>query len=118
MLLDRLRMFFVSIVTLAAIVGAVDVFGATPKPFWEVINSKDSVVSVSTSDSELQVFDVWVTDGHIYITTEETIEVKVFSILGQLITSKTISPGIVKLTISVPGVYIVKAGSATRRVTL
>lgn len=88
--------------------------GATPR--WEAIQVPDraDIERVETSE-DLEIF---AKDGYIYITTSRPVTVKVFTILGQLISQETISPGIHRLRIASRGIYILKAGTATRRITL
>lgn len=57
-------------------------------------------------------------NGCIYLTTEQRIEVKVFTILGQMILTQTLEPGTYRLPITSRGIYIVKIGSATHRIIL
>lgn len=59
-----------------------------------------------------------VADGYIYIWAEKPVTVKLFSILGQLITQDTLKPGLHRIKLTSRGIYIVRAGTSTRRVTL
>ena len=52
------------------------------------------------------------------ITVDRPTTVKVFSILGQLITQKQIAAGKVRLHMDTRGIFILKAGGATRRINL
>ena len=85
-------------------------------PRWESIEIPDraDIERVETSDG----LDILVKEGYIYITTTRPVTVKVFTILGQLISQETITPGTHRLRIAARGIYILKAGSATRRITL
>lgn len=62
--------------------------------------------------------EVAVKDQVIYISTDRAIDVKVFTILGQLISSETLGPGTHRLQVKSRGIYILKAGSVTRRITI
>ncbi len=81
-------------------------------PGWETISS--STADLGDSDR----IDVVVKDGYIYITTNHVVNVKIFSILGQLISQKTLQPGTSRLRVPARGIYILKAGTYTRRVTV
>ena len=72
--------------------------------------------TVDNPDSER--FDVRVRDGYIIVTTERAVNVKLFSILGQLISQQTLQPGVWRLKVKARGVYILKTDTTTRRVTV
>lgn len=65
-----------------------------------------------------EVLDIQVKDGYVYVTTSRPVTVKIFSILGQLISQKTIPAGTSRTYISSRGIYILKVGSVTKRVTI
>lgn len=62
--------------------------------------------------------EITVRDGWVYVTTPKPVTVKIFTILGQLITSETIRPGTKRIHISSRGIYILRAGTVTRRITI
>lgn len=62
--------------------------------------------------------EVWVRDGYVYITAQRPVTVKIFSILGQLISQETVPAGTYRLHLASRGIYILKAGTLTRRITL
>lgn len=82
-------------------------------PVWDVVELRDVAPGADTDAIEVET-----RDGHIYITTARTVEVRVYTILGQLITKRKISPGTVRLTLGPRGVYILKTETATRRINL
>lgn len=57
-------------------------------------------------------------DGYIYVTTSRAVIVKLFSILGQLISQENLPSGTHRLRVATRGVFILKAGTVTRRITL
>lgn len=61
---------------------------------------------------------VTVSDGYVYVAVNERTTVKMFTILGQLIVQETLSPGIYRYKLTTRGIYLLKIGSITRRVTL
>lgn len=75
-------------------------------------------VSVRMESVENERAVIGCRDGIIYITAMAPVEVRVFNILGQLITSSSLRPGSYRLAIEAHGIYIVKIGSATRRVVI
>lgn len=84
-------------------------------PLWEVVTLTDAT---PRPDSGRELADVAVADGKVYITVDRPVTVRVFSILGQLITQKQLAPGRHRLTLGNKGIYILKAGADTRRVNI
>ncbi|MDE6098368.1 MAG: hypothetical protein K2G24_05720 [Muribaculaceae bacterium] len=79
---------------------------------WEYIEQ----VRVDPSDDER--IDVEVRDSFIYITTNKPLTVKVCTILGQLVSQEKIPAGVSRIRLAQRGVYILKAGTVTRRVNI
>ena len=89
--------------------------GAAPK--WEEVNNPPVEVVMEAGESDTAAHST-VKDGYVYITTTEPITVKVFTILGQLISSEKIPAGTHRLKINARGIYILKIGGTTRRITI
>ena len=62
--------------------------------------------------------DVTVKGQYIYLYSTRAVTIRLYSILGQLITQQAIQPGSTRIKAPGRGVYILKAGSITRRVTI
>lgn len=60
--------------------------------------------------------EVYLRDGYIYIMTPKAVNVKLLSILGQLVTQQNLSAGVSRIKVPAPGIYILKAGEMTVRV--
>jgi len=107
----------------AIILFAIGLFATTPvyaagdSPEWEVVSQRPrgQEQALPTGQEGLEVV---VRDGAVYITVTQPVRVEVFSILGQLITHKKIEEGTVRLTLRHKGIYILKAGSVTKRINL
>ncbi len=82
---------------------------------WEEMESE---LVVTDRGDNGDVLDITVKDGYVYVTTSKPVTVKIFSILGQLISQKTIQPGTSRTRITARGIYILKVGSVTRRITI
>ena len=106
-----MRKFLIScILAFAALVVA-----AAP-PAWEGVNApRPEIVQEMEMDSQTEIV---VRDGAIYLWVAKPTNVKIFSILGQLISSENLQPGLHRLRLTSRGIYILQAGSTTRRVTL
>lgn len=104
------------LIAILAIVAAstIMLMGATPS--WEEVTAPVPAVT-HTFDPEAEV-EVAVRDGYIYLRTEKAVTVKVFSILGQLISQETVKPGLSRIKMSARGIYILRVGTLTRRITI
>ncbi|MCM1449284.1 MAG: T9SS type A sorting domain-containing protein [Clostridiales bacterium] len=85
---------------------------------WEEMESELVAASSDREPSTAEVLDVTVRDGYVYVTTSKTVTVKIFSILGQLISEKKLHPGTSRTRITARGIYILKVGTQTRRITI
>lgn len=107
-----------TLLTLVLLLASAMAFAAPPR--WEGVSGHvrgiETVVTGQGIDAE-QV-DVIVRDGYIYLACRRETPVKVFTILGQLISSQTLPAGTHRLRMSAKGIYILKTDNATRRVTL
>lgn len=90
---------------------------AAGAPLWEVVTLTDMPAD-NADISRRENVEVEVVEGKILITVDRPVKVEIYSILGQLITSRQVKPGTVRLSLNQRGVYILKAGSTTRRVNL
>lgn len=93
--------------------------GATRR--WERIDTPAGLsFEYRHSDDENEDVDVAVavSDGYIYLVSQEPVEVRVFTILGQLLSQEKLGAGVHRFHIKSRGIYILKIGSMTRRVTI
>ena len=87
--------------------------GANAASAWERTGGK-----IQTERIEAEGPEVRVSEGYVYVTTSRTTTVKVFSIMGQLISPETIQPGISRFRLPSRGIYILKVGTVTKRITI
>jgi len=106
-------MRIVTVILLAFVLAAVPVVQAQRQ--WEEMESE--LVVTDRGDGG-DVLDISVRDGYVYVTTSKPVTVKIFSILGQLISQKVLQPGTARTRINARGIYILKVGSVTRRITI
>lgn len=66
---------------------------------------------------EAEDIDIMVQGGYIYVSTSHQVTLKVFTILGQTVAQATLAPGNHRLRLPAKGIYILKLGSVTRRIT-
>jgi len=62
--------------------------------------------------------EIFQKSGAIVIRTQRTIQVRVYTILGQLVSQATLSPGTSELRLNSRGIYLVKIGNLTQKVAL
>lgn len=104
---------FISVL-IVALIGVVGAQGA-PKG-WEPVRSEH----VSTAKSVMKdvEFEVKTTSGAIVVQNNQPVQIKIFTILGRLISSETLQPGSARFTLPAHGVYIVKIGDLTCKVAV
>ena len=90
--------------------------GGTPQ--WEIVTQTENSDNARDDLSTKETVEITTRDGALYITVDRPMKVEIYSILGQLITSRKVQAGTIRLTIAQRGVYILKAGSTTRRINL
>ena len=95
------------LLTLAA---ALTVPATAQKSRWEQVETARGDLS-----EELAVV---VRDNYIYITVYRPTAVKLFTILGQPVSQVTLPAGTSRFKVAARGIYILKAGSTTRRITI
>lgn len=88
-------------------------------PKWESVNVSGQMAALTERTAETsESVEVIVNDGYIYVSCQRPTTVKVFTILGQLISQETLPAGTHRLRMSSKGIYILKAADVTRRVTI
>ncbi len=87
----------------------------TAARMWEPVKTEypDSKSIAKDTDVEIKVGQ-----GHLVVIANRQVNIKVFSILGQLISSENLPAGTHRLAGNPHGVYIVKAGDLTCKVVL
>lgn len=87
--------------------------GVTAKG-WEPVRTDVSGLTAVASDGDLEVR---VVSGHVVISTSQQVQIKIFTILGQVVSNETIPAGVSRLSLS-HGVYIVKVGDLTCKIAV
>ena len=112
-----LRRIALSIILVCLAAAVTPVLATSRAPQWEVVTVTDSGTAADT-DNNTPALDIRTVGGQIYITVARRCHIQVFTILGQLVTEKTVDSGTVRLTLGNRGVYILKSGTTTRRINL
>lgn len=84
---------------------------------WEPIDRMPRTVSVEQIQSVDEVVTA-VSDGYLYLSVRQRTSVKLFTILGQPVMHSVVNPGNYRLRLPARGIYLLKIGGATRRVTI
>ncbi|MDD2961252.1 MAG: T9SS type A sorting domain-containing protein [Muribaculaceae bacterium] len=84
---------------------------------WRETNREVNVPSLS-DPNQTEGIEIYATQNTIIIRTPKKIQVRVFTILGQLVSQATLNVGTSELKISSRGIYIIKIGNITQKVAL
>lgn len=78
----------------------------------------EHIEQLRSDPSDDEYVDVEVRDSYIYVFTNKPVTVKICTILGQVVSQEKIPAGVSRIRLAQRGVYILKAGSITRRVNI
>ena len=81
---------------------------------WEAVRADVSGLSSVAHDEEVEIR---VAPGHVVVVASQQVQIKVFTILGQVVSSETLPAGTSRLPLS-HGVYIVKVGDITCKIAV
>lgn len=84
----------------------------TPTLKWETVEAYSGDLTASDN------IEVSVSDRYLYIYTPAPVNAKLFTILGQLVTQSQLPAGVSRIRIATRGIYILRAGAFTRRITI
>lgn len=87
---------------------------AEAAPVWE----KVAPVTTEIAESSTDAYEVKIADNTIILTLPNKTSVKVFTILGQLVAERQLEAGTWRLQLPARGIYILKVGTSTRRITI
>jgi hypothetical protein len=84
---------------------------------WRETNRE--ITARSLTDPRLtDGIEIYGSNGVITIRTQHRIQVRVFTILGQLVSQATLNPGTSELRINSRGIYLLRIGNLTQKVAL
>ncbi|MDE6650350.1 MAG: T9SS type A sorting domain-containing protein [Muribaculaceae bacterium] len=81
---------------------------------WEPVRTDVSGLSSVARDNDVEIR---VSPGHVVVVSSAPTQIKVFTILGQVVSDEAVPAGINRLSLS-HGVYIVKVGDLTCKVAV
>lgn len=85
---------------------------------WESVNNMPGLTQEQRVDLDQDAVYTTVRDGYVYVMLRQRINVKIFTILGQPVVQETLDPGVYRFRLTSRGIFILKAGSTTRRITI
>ena len=106
----KLRRFIISMLVALAVVTGASAAART----WEEAERFPATEQAMGSDD----VSVTVRDGYVYLLVRQSAHVKLFTILGQVIVQDTLRPGVYRYKLASRGIYLLKAGTTTTRITL
>ena len=94
-------------------VGALTAYAA--QSGWEPVKTEQPSAKSVMKDAELEIKAA---PGVILVRNTHQVQIKVFTILGRMVSSETLPPGTSRLLLHTHGVYIVKVGDLTCKVAV
>ena len=106
----RLRVFM----TVAVLMAAAVIPSLCIAKGWESVRADVSGLSAVAQGDDVEIR---VAPGHVVVVASQQVQIKVFTILGQVVSSETLPAGTSRLPLS-HGVYIVKVGDLTCKIAV
>ncbi len=103
-----------SIFALAALSLAILLPASSFAKGWEPVRTDVSGFNSVAHDNDVEIR---VSPGHVVVVASQPVQIKVFTILGQVVSNETLQAGVSRLPLS-HGVYIVKVGDLTCKIAV
>ncbi len=81
---------------------------------WEIVRVDVSGLNSVAKDNDVEIR---VSPGQLVVVTSQPVQIKVFTILGQVVSNESLAAGTSRLQLS-HGVYIVKVGDLTCKIAV
>ncbi len=111
MLMKSFRPIHLLLLALAAVLCPAGSFAAD----WETVKTEIRDARRVTKEYDVEILT---TPGCIIVSSGRQLDIKVFTILGRVVSEETLQPGVSRLKVAAHGVYIVKAGELTCKVAI
>lgn len=109
----NLRRFAAGALLALSIVATVPAEAASSK--WETVKSERTDTKTVAKDSDTEIRAA---RGVVVVSNTRAVQVKIYTILGQLVNRETLPPGTSQISIQPHGVYIIKIGDLTCKAAL
>lgn len=103
------------ILSLMIATSSISLCGAPGASRWEPVKSEIREAKTVAKEADLEILTA---PGFIIVNSGREIDITVFTILGRVVSSETLSPGSSRLAVGAHGVYIVKVGDLTCKIAL
>lgn len=112
----RLRKFIISIFMILSLLTAAPLgIAQTSTPQWENAEAITGNFKAVASNPEFEVFSA---PNVIMLKVNKEIDVRVFTILGKLISAQHLQPGIFQCNLDSHGIYIIKTDKASCKLAI
>lgn len=108
--MNKLSLRLIAIAMLAA-----SAVGIATARTWEPVKTENHDLRSIAKETDIEIRSG---QGEVIVVTNRQVQIKLFSILGQLISTETLSPGTHRLSSTPHGVYIIKAGELTCKIVI
>lgn len=112
-MLRRLKTYIVTALLLTATSVAVPAYSAAKG--WEQVKSERVNAKPVVRETDIEIKSA---PGYIIVNANHSVQIKVFTILGRVVSSETLPAGRSQLQVPAHGVYIVKIGDLTCKVAV
>ncbi|MDE6297590.1 MAG: T9SS type A sorting domain-containing protein [Muribaculaceae bacterium] len=82
---------------------------------WESLKTERTDAKTIVKETEIEIKTA---SSTIIVTSNHSVQIKIFTILGRLVSSDSLPPGTNQLTLPAHGVYLVKIGNLTCKVAV
>lgn len=82
---------------------------------WESLKTERTDAKTVVKETEIEIKTA---SSTIIVTSNHSVQIKIFTILGRLVSSDSLPPGTNQLTLPAHGVYLVKIGNLTCKVAV
>lgn len=112
--MKRLCVFFITILMIAtAFIGSG--FAQNNVGKWEPVKEIETNLRLVSKQPNIEVFSQ---PSRITVTVHTPINVKIFTILGKLVSTQDLEPGIYEYKLNTHGIYIIKTSETTCKVAI
>ncbi len=111
-----------SLLVVAALLGVSAHAGAVP-PQWELVRQYSVPADEGCTDADntpeliADGLDTGVRGGYLYVTLSRPATVRLYTVLGTLVSQRTLPAGVSRYRLQARGMYLLKTDRGTRRIT-
>lgn len=105
---------YIRYIFVAMLLGCGTVMAVGAAPQWEVVSVTADESSVGAAPERLETA---VRGGYLYVTTNRPVNIRLFTILGQLVSSRSLPAGTSRIRLATRGMYILKSENTARRIS-